>query len=201
MASASTPDTSAVRDNILAAGQRLMAGKGFSAVGLTEILAAASVPKGSFYHYFGSKDAFGEALLDDYFDSYLAELDETLREPGLTTAQRLVNYFLRWQATQSFLDCQGRCLAVKLGAEVADLSEPMRLALKQGTAGIVSRLSRAIETGVADGSLAVDDDPSAVAQALYQLWMGASVIVKIVRSPQPFESALVTTRRILHLAH
>ena len=46
-------DMSDVRGSILEAGQRIMAGKGFSAVGLNEILAGAGVPKGSFYHYLG----------------------------------------------------------------------------------------------------------------------------------------------------
>ena len=40
-----------------------MGRKGYSGVGLTEILTAAGVPKGSFYHYFASKDAFGEAMV------------------------------------------------------------------------------------------------------------------------------------------
>lgn len=199
MATARNLESSDTRSNILAAGQRLMAGKGFSAVGLNEILSATGVPKGSFYHYFASKEAFGEALLDRYFDDYLADMDATLRSPGLTMAQRLLNYFQAWQETQSFLDCQGKCLAVKLGAEVADLSEAMRLALKQGTAGITSRLARAIESGVAEGSLSVDADPAQVAESLYQSWLGASIMVKIVRNRQPFESALVSTRQMLHL--
>jgi AcrR family transcriptional regulator len=42
----------------------LLLRKGFTAVGLAEVLAAAQVSKGSFYHYFGSKEAFGEARLD-----------------------------------------------------------------------------------------------------------------------------------------
>lgn len=188
-----------VRQSILDTGQKIMAGKGFSAVGLNEILTGAGVPKGSFYHYFGSKDAFGEAMLATYFQDYLTDLDETLRQPGLTMAQRLMTYWEQWQETQSFFDCQGKCLAVKLGAEVADLSEAMRLALKQGTSGIASRLKAAIETGVAEGSLAIDGDPGDVAQSLYQLWLGASVMVKIVRSAQPFESAMLLTRQILHL--
>jgi len=188
-----------VRDNILATGQRLMAGKGFSAVGLNEILADAGVPKGSFYHYFGSKDAFGEALLDNYFDGYLAELDVTLRQPGLTMAQRLLSYFQVWQQTQSFFDCQGKCLAVKMAAEVADLSEAMRLSIKRGTSGIVSRLAGAIEAGVAEGSLTVTDDAVATAQSLYQLWLGTSVMVKIERTTAPFDTAMQTTRQILHL--
>jgi len=199
MASSSVKESSETRTSILQAGQRLMAGKGFSAVGLNEILSDIGVPKGSFYHYFASKEAFGEALLDRYFDDYLAELDETLRKPGLNMAQRLMNYWQNWQDTQSFLDCQGKCLAVKLGAEVADLSESMRLALKQGTSGITSRLARAIETGAAEGPLSIDGDPGRTAESLYQLWLGASVMVKIVRNRQPFEAAMGSTKRILHL--
>lgn len=192
-------EASDVRQSILDVGQRIMAGKGFSAVGLNEILSAADVPKGSFYYYFGSKDAFGEALLESYFTDYLANLDETLREPGLTMAQRLMNYWRHWQETQSFFDCQGKCLAVKLGAEVADLSEAMRAVLKRGTSGITERLERAIEAGVAEGSLSISEDADCVAQSLYQLWLGASVMVKIVRHTRPFEASMMTTRQILHL--
>ena len=193
-------DTSDVRGSILETGQRIMAGRGFSAVGLNEILAGAGVPKGSFYHYFSSKEMFGEAMLAAYFDDYLADLDEILGRPGLTMAQRLMAYLQHWQETQSFFDCQGKCLAVKLSAEVADLSEAMRAALKHGTSGIIHRLTHAIRSGVAEGSLSVDGEPGSVAQSLYQLWLGASVMVKIVRNIEPFESAMRTTRQILHLS-
>ncbi|MGI3777884.1 MAG: TetR/AcrR family transcriptional regulator [Janthinobacterium lividum] len=200
MSAATLLEATDVRQGILDTGQRIMAGKGFSAVGLNEVLKAAGVPKGSFYHYFASKDAFGEAMLGAYFDAYLADLDATLRQPGLTAAQRLMNYWRQWQQSQAFSDCQGKCLAVKLGAEVADLSEPMRAALMRGTSGITRRLARALEAGVADGSLRIDGDPAHVAQSLYQLWLGASVMSKIVRTTQPVETAMATTRQLLHLA-
>lgn len=197
MVTSTASETSDVRENILATGQRIMAGKGFSAVGLNEILSSAGVPKGSFYHYFGSKEVFGEELLKSYFEDYLADLDATLSQPGMTMAQRLMDYWRIWQDSQSFFDCQGKCLAVKLAAEVADLSEAMRLALKQGTAGIVTRLARAIEIGVTEGSLAIDGDADDVAQSLYQLWLGASVMVKIERSTEPFKTALKLTQQIV----
>ena len=200
MGKSASRDTSGVRQSIIQTGQRIMGEKGFSAVGLNEVLAQAGVPKGSFYHYFESKEAFGEAMLSAYFEEYLADLDETLRQPGLTMAQRLMNYWQHWQETQSFFDCQGKCLAVKLGAEVADFSEAMRAALKRGTSEIISRLSAAIETGVAEGSLSIDSDPTSAAQSLYHLWLGTSVMVKIARNSQPFETAMTTTRQILHLS-
>jgi len=189
------------RSAILATGQKIMSLKGFSAVGLNEILADAGVPKGSFYHYFGSKDAFGEAMLATYFDTYLAQIDTLLAKPGLTGAERLMLYFANWREGQTEFECKGRCLAVKLGAEVADLSETMRLALKTGTSGIIARLQTMIEAGTADGSLPAIEAPGEVAAGLYQQWLGASVLVKIHRSYEPFETALLSTRRTLGMTH
>ena len=40
------------REHILDVAQRIIGKKGYAAVGLTEILTAANVPKGSFYYYF-----------------------------------------------------------------------------------------------------------------------------------------------------
>lgn len=187
------------RQSILDTAHRLVGARGFSGVGLNEILTSAGVPKGSFYHYFGSKEAFGEALLAEYFQDYLAGLDTTLAEPGLSHAERLMNYWQKWQATQGSIDDQRKCLAVKLAAEVSDLSEGMRLALKGGTAGIIERLSRAIESGVTEGSLTVRDEPHATAETLYHVWLGASLMAKIVRTNEPFEAAMTTTRDILGL--
>jgi AcrR family transcriptional regulator len=53
------------RQHILETGHRIIAGKGFASVGLNEILKSAGVPKGSFYHYFESKEQYGQALLED----------------------------------------------------------------------------------------------------------------------------------------
>jgi len=199
MTTSSQLHSNEIRDHILATGQRIMAGKGFSAVGLNEILTDAGVPKGSFYHYFSSKEAFGVDMLARYFDDYLAELDATLSQPGLTMAQRLMNYWQLWRQSQSFSDCQGKCLAVKLGAEVADLSDSMRGTLQMGTAGIIARLADALEAGVEEGSLSIDDQPSRVAESLYQLWVGASVMVKIVRNTSPFDSAMSMTQKIIRI--
>lgn len=199
-ATASAPATTDVRDTILATGQRIMGGKGFSAVGLNEVLAAAGVPKGSFYHYFGSKDAFGEALLEAYFDAYLDDMERIFRQPGKNKAVQMEDYFAAWQDNQSFEDCQGKCLAVKLGAEVADLSDSMRAALDRGTAAIIAGMADAIKAGQADGVFPNQEDAAQLAQSLYQLWLGASVMVKIVRTPQPFDTALLTSRQLLGLS-
>ncbi|MFH8447237.1 TetR/AcrR family transcriptional regulator [Streptomyces sp. NPDC018026] len=187
------------RRSILDAAQRIMARKGFSAVGINEVLTAAGVPKGSFYHFFGSKDAFGEAMMRAYFTDYLADMDRVLAQPGLTSAQRLMNYWQNWHETQSLDDCQGKCLAVKLGAEVSDLSEAMRIALKEGTNSIIDRLERTITAGLKDGSITVDATPRETARALYDMWLGASVMTKIHRDIGQLDTTMTVTRQLLHL--
>jgi TetR/AcrR family transcriptional repressor of nem operon len=187
------------RQSILDTAQRIMASKGFAALGLSEMLTEAGVPKGSFYHYFASKDAFGEALMNSYFDAYFATFDRISTEPGKTSADRLMTYWQAFYDLQRSDDCQGRCLVVKLGAEVSDLSESMRVALKDGTAEIANRIEQMIVAGVEDGSLSIDDSPRAVAEALYDSWVGASVMAKINRSPVPLDRAMTVTRQRLHL--
>jgi len=185
--------------HILAVAQKIIGTKGYAAVGLTEILAAADVPKGSFYYYFKSKDAFGEALLNQYFDDYLADIDNLLYSQDKPMAERLMSYWYNWKDSQESFDCQGKCLAVKLGAEVSDLSEAMRLALKSGTTKIIAHLEDAINAGKADGSLKIDTDANALANTLYQLWLGASLMAKITRSKNPLENAMSTTKSLLNL--
>jgi TetR/AcrR family transcriptional regulator, transcriptional repressor for nem operon len=188
------------RGELLRAAERIFASKGYAAVGINEVLASVGVPKGSFYHYFSSKDAFGEAVIARYFTGYLADMDLIMNDPGLDGAARIFAYFASWHDSQGFDDCQGKCLAVKLGAEVADLSEPMRLALRAGTTEIVDRLEAALVTAGNDGSLTLRANPRSTADALYELWMGASVMAKIRRTLDPMDNALAATHLILGTA-
>lgn len=180
------------RQHILDTGNRIIAAKGFSCVGLNELLQASEVPKGSFYHYFKSKELFGQALLEDYFDSYLRQLDALLEAPGLTARERLLRYFQQWRATQAEEGDEQKCLVVKLGAEVADLSEAMRVTLRDGTERIIGRLAGCIAAGVADASLPpLDADTSA--RMLYQMWLGASLLAKLQRNASPLDQAWAAT--------
>ncbi|MEO6921102.1 MAG: TetR/AcrR family transcriptional regulator [Collimonas sp.] len=187
--------------HILDAGQKIIAVKGFSGVGLSEILSAAAIPKGSFYHYFGSKEQYGRELMEQYVEDYLQALDQVLqiavqptsaarREPA---RERLLRYWSHWLETQSGAEAMHKCLVVKLSAEVADLSEDMRLVLCDGTRQVMVRLADCIAEGIADGSLRVELEPQKTAQMLYQLWLGASLLAKLQRDRSPLETAMEIT--------
>ena len=187
------------RQHILQTAKPLILARGFTAVGLAELLAAATVPKGSFYHYFASKEAFGEALLDWYFSDHLAHLD-ALMAPAGSGAERLMRYWDYWLETQSNDDPTAKCLAVKLSAEVSDLSEAMRLSLDRGTEQIIARLAYCVQTGQEDGSLKASVAPVALAELLYQQWLGASVLAKVKRTRAPLDAAMRATAHLLNTA-
>lgn len=184
------------RQHILDTGARIIAGKGFSCVGLNEILSTASVPKGSFYHYFESKEQFGQALLEDYFNRYLASIDGLLNTSSSNGHDRLIAYWQQWLDSQC-TDCsEPKCLVVKLSAEVADLSDAMRITLRDGTDQVVTRIAALVEAGVADASLPMLA-PLATAQTLYQVWLGASLLGKLHRNRSALDNAMRFTRELL----
>jgi TetR/AcrR family transcriptional repressor of nem operon len=183
--------------HILNTAKPIILGKGFSAVGLNELLKAAEVPKGSFYHYFKSKESFGEALIDSYFGDYLVRLEVLLSAKGMNGAERVMSYWQRWLETQCGDDAETKCMVVKLGGEVSDLSEPMRLALQRGTNQIISRLADGIAEGIADGSLPNELVAADTALLLYNQWLGATVLSKIWRDQSALKSSMRNTERIL----
>lgn len=196
MTAASPPHTD-TREHILSTAEPLVLGKGFTALGLTELLSAAGVPKGSFYHYFRSKEQFGQALLERYFTNYDARLaSHFAAEPG-RMRDRLLSYFAGWITQACQADSHGSCLAVKLAGEVCDLSEPMREALAVGMAQVCARLADAIARAAAEGSLAACADPAALADALYAMWLGAALRTKVMRDSSPLVRALADTEQRL----
>jgi TetR/AcrR family transcriptional repressor of nem operon len=198
-------DQSPAKNHILDCGARLIASKGFVGVGLSEILSTAGVPKGSFYHYFKSKERFGEELLERYMAQYLDRLDALFKSDDQPARARLMRYWSFWNATQCEVGADGcgelgggaKCLIVKLSAEVADISEAMRVTLRDGTDRVVQRIAQCLEAAQADGSVS----PTLVAQdtalTLYGLWLGASLLAKLRRNGSPFEHALRSTELIL----
>ncbi|AKZ62155.1 TetR family transcriptional regulator [Herbaspirillum hiltneri N3] len=186
--------------SILQAGRRLIAQKGFTGVGLNELLAAADIPKGSFYHYFGSKERYGRELIEQYVAEYLQTLDQSFSaeaHANTTARERLLTYWGYWLETQCCEIAEHKCLVVKLSAEVADLSDDMRMALHTGTEAVIARIAEAIRTGVAEGSLHTVLEPYRTAQMLYQMWLGASLLSKLSRDREALESAMDVSRRVL----
>ena len=191
--------TGDTRQQILETAKSIILGKGFAAVGLNEILTTTGVPKGSFYHYFKSKEQFGVAMLESYFEEYLARLDDRLADDGRSASERLTTYFQNWLDSQCSETTRDKCLVVKLSAEVTDLSESMRISLKNGTDKVIARLAVLLEEGRANGEFPKSMDTQSVTCEIYYMWIGATLLTKVQRNRDALETAMRATRLKLGL--
>jgi len=185
------------REHILATGERLCMHRGFTAMGLSELLKTAEVPKGSFYHYFPSKEAFGVFMLERHYADYHQRLEALFRRGPGSFRDRLLEYY---QYALNQFRQQGSisgCLTVKLSAEVCDLSETMRQAMDKGAGRVIDLLAFALEEGRKEGSLTFSAAPRDQARVLYSLWLGANLQAKIAHSAAPLESALAHVKTFL----
>ena len=92
-----TKDT---RSSILEKGARIIHKKGYNHTGIKEILDAAGVPKGSFYHFFKSKEDFGLNLLDHYAGFFVKKSEDLLKKTDTPPLERL-KFFLTASAAFS----------------------------------------------------------------------------------------------------
>ncbi|ELA9306079.1 TetR/AcrR family transcriptional regulator [Vibrio parahaemolyticus] len=190
---AKTNDT---RQHILDVGYELIVTRGFTSVGLSELLKTAEVPKGSFYHYFKSKEQFGEAMIQDYFNKYFEQLVARFTNTELNGYQRLMSYFEEMVKVEDDVCNANKCLLVKLSAEVSDLSEPMRIALRRGADKTIQAMAECIDVGIQDGSIP-NGDSALLARQIYYLWNGASLLNKLYQDQEALTQSLTYTQHLL----
>ena len=109
----------ATRDHLIDVGLELMRKYGYGATGVQEILDAAGVPKGSFYHHFSSKEEFTAAVVERYVTLAGEHCRKVLTNTQEAPLRRLRRYFedLIRLAGQS-APIQG-CLIGSLSLEIA----------------------------------------------------------------------------------
>ncbi|KOC90902.1 TetR/AcrR family transcriptional regulator [Winslowiella iniecta] len=187
-------------EHLLATGEQLCLQRGFTGMGLSELLTVAEVPKGSFYHYFRSKEVFGVAMLERYFAQYHHAVRQFLDAEQGNSRQRILDYY-RTAYTQFCHDSGfAACLSVKLSAEVCDLSEPMRIALDRGSQAIIAALATTLQRAVDAGEVRLATSAPVCAEMLYMLWLGASLQCKIRRDSAPLRWAYDQIERMLPAA-
>src|ERR1700754_4713495 len=86
------PSNPEARRRLLDAGLELVHARGFAASGVKDITDAAGVPKGSFYAYFSSKEAFAAAILAHHWSDIEVRLLPILAADGLAQ-HRITEFF------------------------------------------------------------------------------------------------------------
>jgi TetR/AcrR family transcriptional repressor of nem operon len=165
--------STSTRDHLIEVGLELMRKHGYGATGLQEILHAAGVPKGSFYHHFGSKEEFTAAVIERYFTLEAKHVDTVLSNTRQTPLKRLRRYFeeLIQMAGQS-APIAG-CLLGSLSLEVADASPLLQNCLSFSFTHWQAAIASVVREAVEKGELPQSTKPESLAGFLLNSWEGA----------------------------
>lgn len=154
------------REELLDCAQTLFLDRGYDHASLNEVIAAAGVSKGAFYHYFASKEALLEALAERFAREALTRIQEVQDEPGLDALARLNAFLARgrqnkienaptaWALFESLFRPENLVLFHRINAAVAALVSPI--------------LTGIIRQGVTDGVFHTFD-PEGVADMILRL--------------------------------
>lgn len=81
------------RDAFIDGAQRVIARGGYDRLSIAELLAELGASRGAFYHYFASKEALLEAVVDRMADGAVAELAAVAGDPRIPAADKLERMF------------------------------------------------------------------------------------------------------------
>ncbi|MFM0336925.1 acrylate utilization transcriptional regulator AcuR [Paraburkholderia fungorum] len=174
---------SETRESLLRAGVATLTEKGFSATGIDEILKSVNVPKGSFYHYFGSKEAFGAELIDRYAAYFARKLDRILGNANRSPLQRMHDFTADAEAGMRRYGFRRGCLVGNLGQEMGALPEGYRDRLRRVFDDWEGRTAKCLQEAQQLGEISPEKDCKALATFFWIGWEGAVLRAKLDGDP------------------
>lgn len=180
------PETD-TRSRILATAREMFHSRSYADVGIQEICAGAKVQKGSFYHFFPSKQDLAMAVIDDMADDwahgFVAEaFDQNL--PPLERLDYMIDAAYYWQKAAK--DIEGRmpgCLFGNLALEMSTRDEVMRAKLNAVFDKAMDKFRLALDEAVAAGALSAMDT-TATATAMLAYLEGIILLAKARNEPE-----------------
>jgi TetR/AcrR family transcriptional repressor of nem operon len=178
------------RDHLLAVGLERLRSTGYTATGVKEVLDLAQVPKGSFYHYFPSKEEFAVEVFHLYANGEAERSARVLGDRKVAPLKRLRRYFEELISVYGQAGEISGCLMGSLSLEVADHSPRMRSELQGVFAVWQKGIADVLQEAIQRGDLAKSMRPDALAQFLLNSYEGALIRMKAEKSDKPLENFL-----------
>jgi TetR/AcrR family transcriptional repressor of nem operon len=178
------------RDRLIAISIEAMSIKGFNNTGIAEILAVAKVPKGSFYHYFKSKDELGLAIIEHYGQQLRAGLSDHLANTKGSALERLRSYFETILAYFEGKVGSCNCLLGNLGQELSMQNAVMRDAIFVHYRALENVIADCLRQAKAEGELGSHQDEQLLAKMFFANWEGCLVRARLEQSEQPLRDLI-----------
>jgi TetR/AcrR family transcriptional repressor of nem operon len=182
--------STSTRDHLISVGLELMRRHGYGATGLQQILQAAGVPKGSFYHHFHSKEEFAVAVIERYVALEAEHCRDVLGHTRQAPLKRLRRYFedLIRTAGQS-AELQG-CLIGSLSLEVSGSSPLLQGRLSASFTFWQGAVEMVLREAVEKGELRKSIGTAALAGFVLNSWEGALLRSQADKSDDPLRDFL-----------
>jgi TetR/AcrR family transcriptional repressor of nem operon len=170
---------------LLEQGLQLFAHKGFNNTGLQEILKTSGIPKGSFYHFFESKEAFGVEVVERYAERAHAQCEEILKDAAQSPLERLQRFFAMQMEVGGGSDGLRGCLMGNMTQEMGHLCEAFDRCLEKHWSRTRDLLADCIEEAIERGEVKRSTSPSMLADFLLNSWQGALMRLKVSGNDLP----------------
>ena len=185
------------RERILEAGLEVMKAQGYHGTSVNDIVAAAGIPKGSFYNYFQSKEDFAVAAIEQVACTSLKASESALHTGDQSAVARLRNFF-----SDQADDCgqQGfkvGCFLGNMSQEMADGNEAIRKVVNAALQEQTGLIRSILDQGKAAGEVDTDVDTQMLAEFLFNAWEGALLKMKATKSRAPLEAFIQQFQRAL----
>ena len=178
-------DVKELREKLLDQGVALLMEQGYHGTGLQELVRSVGVPKGSFYNYFPSKEAFSAEVVKHYIEPFIRQLDNHLQRPDVNAETALKAYFNELIEETERREFKGGCLLGNLIGEIGDTSDLCQLSLREAVRRYRDKLEEGLARAQQEGSFRKDLDAKDMADFLVNVWQGALLRMKIERSVRP----------------
>lgn len=163
---------SPTKDALLQEGLQQLAQNGYHGTGIKKILDAVNVPKGSFYNYFASKEAYVAEIIGQYNQQSLALFDQLMAESGAPALKKLEALYIHMLQKYAATQFQQGCLIGSLAAEIGHRYELCQIAMQLSVKNWQARLIRLIIQAQQEGSIRTDLEPAVLAEVLWSIWEG-----------------------------
>ena len=175
------------RDLLIRRGMELLTEQGIAATSIERVLQSTGIPKGSFYHYFDSKEAFGAELIERYARYFAHKLERHFGDTSKRPLDRLWAFVEDARAGMKRHDFRRGCLIGNLGQEMAALPESFRARLNAVFHDWEQRLARCLEAAQQQGEIPTSVDCEQAAVFFWIGWEGAVLRAKLERSDKALE--------------
>ncbi len=191
------------RDRLLEVAERLVYERGYEAVGVAELCQSAGIPKGSFYHWWGSKQALTVAMLDRAWRVTRERIFEPAFGDDAPVGEQLDRYTASLAARlDRHLTLGGTvwgCLFGNLAAELSTRDAVVRARVDEILDEMRAIFAAAIRRGIDRGELDPDVDPETGALGLCAHMEGLMVLAKASGDPRVITRLAPDARRLLGL--